>query len=73
MARTNSLTLGDMNRNIDGETDCFMCGEDAEDLSYFLLDFRKLWGQGQDHFNYKDWESFSMEREGELLNGKLYI
>ena len=73
MARTNSLTLGDMNRNIDWETDCFMCGEDAEDLSYFLLDFRKLWGQGQDDFNDKDWESFSMEREGGLLNGKLYI
>ena len=41
-ARTNCLKLGDRNRHIGGETDCFMCREETEDLRHFILDCREL-------------------------------
>ena len=41
-ARTNCLTLGDRNRHIGGETDCFMCGQETENLRHFLLDCGEL-------------------------------
>ena len=41
-ARTNCLTLGDRNRHIGGTTECFMCGEEVEDLRHFILDCKEL-------------------------------
>ena len=37
-ARTNCLTLGDRNRHMGGDTSCFMCGGEMEDLKHFILD-----------------------------------
>ena len=41
-ARTNCLRLGDRNRHVGGETECFICGEETEDLKHFILDCRGL-------------------------------
>ena len=41
-ARTNCLTLGDRNRHQGQETDCFMCGQETEDIRHFILDCREL-------------------------------
>ena len=43
-ARTNCLNLGDRNRHLGQETDCFMCREQTEDLRHFVLDCSRLEG-----------------------------
>ena len=43
-ARTNCLTLGDRNRHLGKDSDCFMCRKGMEDLRHFILDCNKLEG-----------------------------
>ena len=41
-ARTNCLRLMDRYRDVGGETDCFMSGEETEDLTHLILHCREL-------------------------------